>query len=195
MAVLRRSAGALLLLAAVAAAAQAPPRPAAPLGASGEYAVKAAFLYNFAKFVEWPQGAFAAAQAPFALCVFGVDPFGHGLDETVQGKTVQGRPVVVRRLDGLSGAERCQILFVSSSERQRFVEVLGAVAGHNVLTVGEEGEFARAGGMISFLLRQQRVHFSIDAGAAKRAGLAISSRLLDLAQPVAGAERSGKRRR
>ncbi len=193
----QRTAGALVLGAALSLAAATAAGPAAgqsPPLASDEYAIKAAFLYNFAKFVEWPNGVFAAAEAPLALCVLGADPFGGELDMVVQGKTAQGHPVVVRRLDGLGAVARCHILFVSSSEQERFAEVLGAVAGRSVLTVGEDGEFARAGGMISFVLREQRVRFAIDAGAAERAGLRLSSRLLDLAEPVHGSDRRGRRR-
>jgi hypothetical protein len=180
---------ALSLSAPGAAGGQTPPL------ASDEYAIKAAFLYNFAKFVEWPERVFAQPQAPLALCVLGADPFGGELDTVVQGKSVQGRPVVVRRLDGLGAVSRCHILFVSSSERERFAEVLDVVAGRSVLTVGEDGEFARAGGIISFVLREQRVRFAIDAGAAARAGLRLSSRLLDLAEPVRAGDLRGRRRR
>ena len=177
-------------LACLGAAAVEPlesPRPT-------EYEVKAAFLYNFAKFVEWPQAAFDRLRAPLALCIFGADPFGGELDLAVRRKTAQGRPVVVRRLAGLGELAPCHVLFVGSAERERFAEVLDAVAGKSVLTVGEDDDFARAGGMISFVVRGTRVRFSIDVGAAERVGLRLSSRLLDLAELKVGAVNGRKRR-
>jgi len=183
--------GALLLAFATPLAA-APAIP--PASAPSEYAVKAGFLYNFAKFVEWPQAAFDRLRAPLALCVFGADPFGGELDLAVRRKTAQGRPVVVRRLAGLGELAPCHVLFVGSAERERFAEVLDAVAGQSVLTVGEDDDFARAGGMISFVVRGTRVRFSIDVGATERAGLKLSSRLLDLAELKVGAADGRKRR-
>lgn len=155
---------------------------------TSEYAVKAAFLYNFAKFVDWPADAFRSPRDPMVLCLLGEDPFGRELDRTVGGKTVLGRQLVVRRLETLTGVEECRILFVSSSEGPRFGQVLAAVADHAVLTVGEEEAFGRAGGIISFVVRQSRVRFQIDRAAAARAGLGISSQLLELAETVTGRE-------
>lgn len=186
----RRLLGALAVALSSLALVGASPRQSAP---PDEYAVKAAFLYNFAKFVEWPQSAFPELQAPLALCVLGADPFGRELDRAVRGKTAQGRPVVVRRLAGPEVSDLCHVLFVASSERERFAEVLGGVAGRSVLTVGEEDDFARAGGMISFVVRDARVRFAIDLDAAERAGLKLSSRLLDLAELKVGGTR-GRRR-
>lgn len=151
---------------------------------TSEYAVKAAFLYNFAKFVEWPATAFRGPRDPMTLCILGEDPFGGELDQTVDGKTALGRPIVVRRFARPAGLEECRILFVSASEGPRFEQVLAAVGGRAVLTVGEEEVFGRAGGIISFVVRQDRVRFQIDRAAAARAGLNISSRLLEVAEAV-----------
>jgi hypothetical protein len=156
---------------------------------TSEYAVKAAFLYNFAKFVEWPAAAFRGPRDPMTLCVLGEDPFGGELDQTVDGKTALGRPIVVRRFAQPAGLEECRILFVSSSEGPRFARVLAAVGGRAMLTVGEEEAFARAGGIISFVVRQNRVRFQIDRAAAARAGLILSSRLLEVAEAVTEGER------
>lgn len=188
MALLARTvAAALLLLAGGRSAAQDRPR------VTSEYAVKAAFLYNFARFVEWPASAFSGPRDPMTLCVLGEDPFGGELDQTVQGKSVLGRPIVVRRFARPAGLEECRILFVSSSERSRFDQVLAAVGDRAVLTVGEEEAFGRSGGMISFVVRQNRVRFQIDRGAAARAGLSIGSQLLELAEVVVGSEREERR--
>lgn len=159
-----------------------------------EYAVKAAFLYNFAKFVEWPADAFRGPRDPMTLCVLGENPLAGEIEQTVGGKTAMGRQIVVRRFTKLAGLDECRILFVSSSEETRFAQVLAAVGGRAVLTVGEEEGFARAGGIITFVVRQNRVRFQIDRGAAARAGLNISSRLLELAEAVTGGGGQGQRR-
>ncbi|HEX9943461.1 MAG TPA: YfiR family protein [Thermoanaerobaculia bacterium] len=182
-------AAALLLLAGGLAAATAAAQPLA----TSEYAVKAAFLYNFARFVEWPATAFRGPRDPMTFCVLGEDPFGGELDQMISGKTVMGRQIVVRRVAQLAGLEECRILFVSSSERPRLAQVLAAVGDRAVLTVGEEESFVRAGGIIGFVIRQNRVRFQVDRGAAARAGLAISSQLLELAEAVTGGERRGRR--
>jgi hypothetical protein len=174
----RRALAALLVSVGGPAAAQ-------PL-VTGEYEVKAAFLYNFAKFIEWPEGAFRSPREPLTFCVFGEDAFGRELESTVDGKTVQGRQVVIRRPSQIPGLEACRILFISSSERPRFEQILASVGHHPVLTVGEEEGFARTGGIINFVVQSNRVRFEINQGAAERAGLKISSRLLELGQRVDG---------
>ncbi len=156
---------------------------------TSEYAVKAAFLYNFAKFVEWPADAFRSPREPMVLCLLGEEPFGRELDRTVEGKTVSGRQLIVRRLAKPAGLEECRILFVSASEGPRLDQVLAAVGDRAVLTVGEDEAFARAGGIISFVVRQSRVRFQIDRAAAARSGLSISSQLLELAEAVTGDQR------
>jgi hypothetical protein len=159
---------------------------------TSEYAVKAAFLYNFAKFVEWPADTFRGPREPVTFCIMGDDPFGPELDQTIAGKTVMGRRIVVRRLAGTARMDECRILFVSSSERPRIDQVLAAVADRAVLTVGEDETFVRAGGMIGFVLRENRVRFWIDRGAAARARLSISSQLLELAEVVTGGGARGR---
>ncbi|HWM90379.1 MAG TPA: YfiR family protein [Thermoanaerobaculia bacterium] len=149
---------------------------------TSEHAVKAAFLYNFAKFVEWPEGTFRSPGEPLAFCVLAEGSFGNELERTVAGKTVAGRPVTVRRLSQLAGLDKCHILFVGASESPRFDQILAAVGERPVLTVGEEEGFTRAGGIISFVVRSSRVRFLIDRETAGRAGLRLSSRLLELAE-------------
>lgn len=149
---------------------------------TSEYAVKAAFLFNFAKFVEWPEGAFRGPDEPLTFCVLGEGPLGAELERAVAGKTVGGRQAAVRRLAQLAGLGECRILFVGSSERTRFDQILAAVGDRAILTVGEEEGFNRAGGIISFVVRQSRVRFRIEHETAVRSGLKLSSRLLELAE-------------
>jgi len=151
--------------------------------ASG-YEVKTAFLFNFAKFIDWPPSSFANPQFPFTICVLGLDPFGNVLDEALQGKVIGDRPLALRRLKDKAEARRCQIVFVSSSESAHLAEILVSLQGANVLLVGETNGFAASGGTIEFTLEENHVRFSINTDAVNRSGLRFSSKLLALAKIV-----------
>jgi hypothetical protein len=148
----------------------------------GEYQVKAAFLYNFAQFVEWSPESFSAADEPIGMCVLGRNPFGSALQDAVRGKAVAGRSLAVREVSDTKQGTRCHILFVSAAEQERSLPVLAELKGRSVLTVGETDRFVAAGGIISLGLRDSRIRFEIDAGAASAAKLKISSKLLSLAE-------------
>ena len=148
-----------------------------------EYAVKAAYLYNFAKFVEWPPGAFADAAAPLWVCIAGDDPFGDAL-AALSGKTVASHPVAVRHMPATTGLEPCHIVFVSRTEQGRFKAVLAQLARLPILTVSDIGDFARAGGMIGLIEADQRIRFDINLAVARQANLKLSSHLLKLATLV-----------
>jgi hypothetical protein len=147
-----------------------------------EYPVKAAFLFNFAKFVEWPADAFKGPDDPIAICVLGQNPFGTALEDVVRDKTVGSRGFVVREALNAQQASKCQIVFVTASERKRFRSLLEELKGHSILTVGEAEDFVANGGVINFKLKDARVRIEIDAAAAARAKLRISSKLLSLAE-------------
>lgn len=147
-----------------------------------EYPLKAAFLYNFVKFVEWPADAFAGERSPLTVCVYGTDPFGDTLDNVVRGESVGERGLIVQRPDALDDLRDCHVLFVSRSERSRLSEVLARVQGEPVLTVGDTDGFLKAGGVINFVLEENKVRFLINPEAAGRSGLKISSKLLRLAK-------------
>jgi hypothetical protein len=149
-----------------------------------EYRVKAAFLFNFAKFVEWPPQAFTNSTDPIRICVLGKDPFGSVLEDAVRDKTAEGRTFLVRQVSGGQPAAGCQILFISSSERKRLAAILGEIKGDGVLTVGETDTFASDGGMINFKIESGRVCLQINVAAAEQSRLHISSKLLSLAQIV-----------
>jgi hypothetical protein len=146
--------------------------------------VKIAFLYNFAKYIDWPASSFASSQSPFTICLLGQDPFGNLLDETLLGKVVDGRPVVIRRLKDKTEARSCQMVFVSSSESTHLPEIFASVQGANVLLIGETAGFALLGGTIEFTLDENHVRFTINSDAAGRSGLKFSSKLLTLATIV-----------
>ncbi len=159
-------------------------RAAAQPGVYQEYDVKAAFLYNFAKFVEWPPDALGSPEEPMEICVFGDDPFGESLDAVVRGETLNGRRLVVRRTRSLADLRDCQAVFLPGAERSRLAEALATLRGASVLTVGEVDGFLSQGGMIRFVLDQGRVRFEINQEAAERGGLKLSSKLLRLARAV-----------
>lgn len=167
-----------LLVGPVAGAARA-----AEVRSATEYQLKAAFLYNFAKFVEWPPAAFPTAGTPLRFCVLGPEAFATELERTVAGETVGGRDLAVRRIRRPADLEGCHVLFVGAMVREP-LEALAAVASGSVLTVGESEGFLAAGGIINFFIDGNRVRFEIAPAAAERAGLKISSKLLKLARIV-----------
>jgi hypothetical protein len=171
--------------AACAALLLGAPRPAIalPPAAASEYQLKAAFLYNFAKFVDWPPGSFASAVAPFRLCVLGLDPFGSELDSTLEGKSVNGHPIALVRNAGEEDVTQCHVVFVAGSEASRLSRLLGRLPA-GVLTVADLPRFAEHGGMIGFVMAGSRVNFEINPEAAEKARVRISSKLLKLAKIV-----------
>jgi hypothetical protein len=150
--------------------------------AVSEYEVKAAFLLNFGKFVEWPPQTLPAGSLD--ICVLGSDPFGSDLDDTLAGRTVGSRSVQARRIADVSAARGCAIVFVSRADAERVSSVLASLRGAPVLIVGEQDRFADQGGMINFVEVDQKIRFEINETAAKKAGLKISSQLLKLATIV-----------
>ena len=154
-------------------------------GVLSEYDVKAAFLFNFTKFVEWPPAAFADERSPLKICVLGDNPFGKTL-HALMGEEVGGRRLLLAHLENLKDLESCHVLYVSRSERDRLAQVLAGVRGAPVLTVADSPGFIDQGGMINFILENSKVRFDVNQEAAERAGLKISSRLLALAKHVKG---------
>ncbi len=156
-----------------------------------EYAVKAAYLYNFANFVTWPPGVFSSSGAPLVIGVVGDDPFGDSLDKAVNGKSAGGHALKVKRYSSLesSGAaalKKCQILFICYSEKDRVSSILSAVKGSAVLTVSEIEGFSYKGGILLFDMVGSRISLVANTGAAKKAGLTISSKLLQICKIYEG---------
>jgi uncharacterized protein DUF4154 len=156
------------------------PRAAPP----GEYQVKAAFLYNFTKFVEWPRRSSRLSPTAFRIGILGEDPFGGAIEGITKEKTVGGRAILVRRLKNAEEARTCEVVFISVSEQSHLGLILGQLEGAGVLTVGDMEGFAKLGGVINFVMENQEVHFDINVDASERAGLRISSKLLSLARIV-----------
>jgi hypothetical protein len=151
-----------------------------------KYQVEAIFLFNFAKYVDWPAATFPSGVAPITIGVMGVDPFGESLQRGVEGKKINGRSFVIKHLASDSDPAGCQVLFVCDSEAARMGGILDKASALPILTVGEGELFARNGGMINFVLKNGNVRLGIDLNAARKAGLTISSKLLAVADVVKG---------
>ncbi len=149
-----------------------------------EYQVKAAYLYNFAKFVDWPADKLFDGSGPILVGVLGKDPFGSVLDNTLKGKTVRGHTLEARRASAPAALKQCHIVFIAEPEQRRRALILQWLGTHGVLTVVEMGQFVDEGGMIKFVTDENKVHLDINLGAAERAAIRISSQLLKLARVV-----------
>jgi hypothetical protein len=184
---LRKSAALLSLLAgfAISSASQTP-------DSSNDYQVKAAYLLNFTRFIEWPSSSFADAASPMAICIYGKDPFGSLIDVTVDGQTVNSRKLIVRRVPELPDSQPCHVVFVAErqtgdrqpGEKPGDLPATLASLGSGVLTVGEGENFLHDGGMIAFVLENQRVRFDIAQSTSEKADLKLSSKLLSVARVV-----------
>ncbi|MBN2201031.1 YfiR family protein [bacterium] len=150
---------------------------------TSEYEIKAAFLFNFAKFIDWPVKPYVEAETHFAIGVLGRDPFGDALEQTIGGKTVKGRAIVIRRFRHISEYKPCDILFISESEKPGLPEIVQRLRRESVLTVSDMPEFGRRGGMIYLFTEDNKVRFSIRTDLTDRAGLRLGSRLLNLSRP------------
>ena len=147
-----------------------------------EYDLKAAFLFNFTKFIEWPPTSFGTAEAPLVVGILGEDPFGESLDRLLQGKLVGRHPLVIKRFASGQMPDNCQLLFVCRSEKDHWPESLKNLRGKPMLLVSETDGFPEHGGMINFFIESDKVRFAVNPEAAKRAGLIVSTKLLNVAK-------------
>ena len=154
-----------------------------------EYQIKAAFLFHFAQFVEWPPEALKDADRPLTYCTIGEDPFHGSLDAALSGKTIGARVLRVQHFRQPQEIQGCQVLFIGAGEKKLLAAILKGVKGDSVLTVGESEHFVQDGGMIGFSLEDNKVRFEINLEAAQKAKFRISSRLLALAKSVIGGQR------
>jgi YfiR/HmsC-like len=150
----------------------------------GEYQVKAAYLYNFGRFVEWPSKVTTASTGSFTICVLGEDPFGPALDSTLTGETRGNQKVAARRISSPQESVDCQILFISTSEAKRLNKIIEALGNSAVLTVSDIPQFSQRRGMIQLVMEGNRIRFEVNLAATQRAGLTLSSELLKVATAV-----------
>lgn len=197
-----------IVLAAGLLAGSVSASPDTKSSASREYKIKAAFLYNFLKTVDWPKDALADSNEPIVIGLIGKDQFGSAFDPAKE-KNVKGKKIIIKRFKGFgqrsddkdetkSQAEvealrKCHLLFVCSSEKAGFKEIIQAVRDHSVLTVGELDGFLEAGGIINFIPKAQKGEFEINVPASKHARLSISSKLIRIAKRVIKEEPSEKK--
>lgn len=149
-----------------------------------EYQLKAVFLFNFTQFVEWPSNSFAGQNAPLIIGILGNDPFGSYLDQTVSGENVSGHPIAVQRYNDISQTGNCHVLFINLSQPNERAQALASLRGQSILTVGDAPNFISEGGMIRFILVNNKIQLQINPEAAKASDLVISSKLLRLSQIV-----------
>lgn len=149
-----------------------------------DYEVKAAYLYNFGRFVEWPAKVTAAKTGAFSICVLGEDPFGPALDATLAGERIGNQKVVARRISSPHESVDCQILFISTSEASRLNKIIDSLDKTAVLTVSDIPQFSQHRGMIQLVLEGSRIRFEVNLTATQRAGLTLSSELLKVATAV-----------
>jgi hypothetical protein len=149
-----------------------------------EYQVKATYLYNFGRFVQWPLNATAAKGDSFSICVIGQDPFGTALDGILSGETIDGMAVVPKRVVKPQDALNCRVLYISLSEDSRLKELLPALDKAGVLTVSDIPQFSQRGGMIQFVVVGNKIRFEVNLTSAQDAGLTLSSDLLKVAAAV-----------
>ncbi len=157
-------------------------RPLSAQSKPGEYQVKAVYLYNFAKFIDWPPRANQKDDA-FTVCVLGRDPFGQVLDATLAGDAIANKKTAARRVTSVRDAS-CDILYIAASEAGRIRQILATIDKPGVLTVSDVPEFTAAGGIIQFVVVEDKIRFEVNLAAAQKAGLTISSQLLKVATAV-----------
>jgi hypothetical protein len=149
---------------------------------SKEYEIKAAFIYNFAQFTQWPDSAFEGKDSSFVVAVIGDDPFGPALGQVMDGKSIAGHPVILKHLDSPNQISGCHLLYIPATEEGRLDDIFNAVGNQPILTIGETPKFLWAGGIIRFFIADGKIRFEIDPDAADKAGLRLSSRLMSLAK-------------
>ena len=152
--------------------------------AISEDQVKAAYLYNFAKFVEWPPDTFADSAAPIHLCVLNDPSIGSELSQIVKDKHISGRSIVVVPIQTDEQGRSCQILFINSAQNWQVEHILKVLKGSSVLTVGETTGFVEQGGIVNFVIQDDQVHFQVNHKAATQSRLRMSARLLSVAKRV-----------
>jgi hypothetical protein len=171
----------LALVAVLALAGGSTPALSADSGAAREYKVKAAFIYNFAQFVEWPADAFASSKAPIVIGIVGDDPFDGSLENAVRDKTIGGRSLLVEHYKTAANLAPCHILFVPRSEAENVPAILQKT-GNFTLTVGETDDFCAKGGAFRFLLEDNKVRFEVNVDTIRRLRIKVSAKLLKLAK-------------
>ena len=151
-----------------------------------EYQLKAAFLFNFTQFVEWPAHTFPSSQAPAVIGILGKDPFGNYLEEIIKGETIDKHALVIQHFETVEEVTNCQILFINVSDKTQLQSIIKKLKGKSMLTISEASGFSKLGGMIRLYTKDDKINIQINVDATKEENLTISSKLLKLAEIVKG---------
>lgn len=151
-----------------------------------EYQIKAAFIFNFTQFVEWPAHSFSASQAPAVIGILGQDPFGSYLEEIIAGESLKQHPLVIQHYNDIDEIKDCHVLFINISDKAKLESALAKLKGKNILTISETNGFTKLGGMIRLYTRDNKINMQVNIDAVKAENLTISSKLLKLAEIVKG---------
>jgi hypothetical protein len=149
-----------------------------------EYEIKAAFLLNFTRFIEWPDQSFALDKSPFIIGILGDDPFGDVLNEIISGEKVNGHPLIIQHYYSVKDIKTCHILFINTQNQESLSGVINSLKDQNTLTVSDIPDFASKGGMVGFFIENNKVRLRINLDQARASNLSIDSKLLRLAQIV-----------
>jgi hypothetical protein len=146
-----------------------------------EYQIKAKYLYNFARFVDWPEESFQSPDSPFVIGIIGNDPYGIDLEKTIEGKQIKNRKFIIRTYQNLENLSSCHILFIGVNDRALRSQIFNKIKKYSILTVGDDDSFTKDGGMINFIIKKKRIRFEINREAVKQSPLKMSTNLLKMA--------------
>jgi hypothetical protein len=149
---------------------------------ASEYQVKAVFLYNFSRFIDWPSTSFTSSSSPFVIGIIGDDPFGPYLEEAVAGENIDNHPIIIQHYSDVRDIGECHILYINYHDPERVKRTISALSNKSTLTVNEVPNFVRWGGIVQFFTEKNKIRLQINTEAAKSAQLKISSKLLSVAQ-------------
>ncbi len=147
-----------------------------------EYKIKAVFLYNFTRFIDWPNSAFTSREEPFKIGIVGTDPFGEYLEEAVRNEKVGGRPIVIERYKNVKEIKDCQLLYIHSKDQREIKNIINFVQSKNILTVCDNPEFMKWGGMIRIYSDDNKIRMQINDSAARSVNIKVSAKLLNVAE-------------
>lgn len=149
-----------------------------------EYQIKAAFVFNFTQFVEWPAQSFSTPQSPAVIGIIGKDPFGNYLEETIAGETINKHPLVIQHFNTVEEVTNCHILFVNINDKAKLQSIIEKLKGKSILTISDNNSFTKLGGMIRLYTRDDKINIQVNLEETKAGNLTISSKLLKLAEIV-----------
>lgn len=150
-------------------------------GQSGEYQLKAVFIFNFSQFVEWPESALPSDVSPFVIGILGENPFNNYLEQIVSGEKINNHPIVIQRYTKTEDIKTCHILFINLADARKQEQALALLKERRILTISESNNFLQSGGMVRLFTKDNKIKFQVNVEATNAANLLVSSKLLRLA--------------